>query len=686
MRRHRGGVIAALRGQHAHAGQSDCAPLRDLAAGPGERPLQPGASLGEVAADLPEPPEARRQAQLRAGTVRILVAPPQRRAQVVVVLGKASQPRGMLGTREESRPCLLDQRHEPIAMAPVDLGGFAGLDQAFLRIVANGFEHAIPGLGRPFLGHEQRLVDKASQQVDHLVLLHGTAGRDGLGRLEGERASEGREPRKEGLLGLAEHVEAPVHGGAQRAVPGQRRAAAAGQQAEPIVQPRRDLVWRQGSDPRCRELDRQRDAVQSQADLPDRVGVLLGEGKSREHRAAAVDEELHGIARGQSLERLRRSGSARFGQRHRRHGHQALAGHAERLAAGCHDAQVGAAAEELVRDVDDRVEQVLAVVQDQEHAPVGERGQQCRDRAAGRLLQLQRRYDRVADQRPIRQRAELDVPDTTGVGIDQVGPDFQREPGLSDATRPGEGEDRGGGKARLRIGDLLRATDEAGELVRQVVRKRFERSDRGKFRAQLGPEDLVQPYRRREILEPMLPEIAEAHLVRYRRADQRVGRLREKDLAAVAGSADARGAVDVDPDVARDRVHRFARVQAHSDPHVGILWPLVVRDRSLRVDAGQQRRPRGREGDEQAVARGVDVAAAVRRDGFADEPMVVGQQGGVRVAELLEEARRPIDVREEQADRPGRQRVGHHWWRGLHHHPPASRMSRCRTRPATVRR
>ena len=115
----------------------------------------------------------------------------------------------------------------------------------------------------------------------------------------------------------------------------------------------------------------------------------------------------------------------------------------------------------------------------------------------------------------------------------------------------------------------------------------------------------------------MLPEIAEAHPVRHRRADQRVGRLREKDLAAVAGGADARRAVHVDPDVARDRVHRFARVQAHPDPHVGILRPLVVRDRSLRVDAGQQRRPRGREGDEQAVARGVDVAAAVRRDGFA---------------------------------------------------------------------
>ena len=96
-----------------------------------------------------------------------------------------------------------------------------------------------------------------------------------------------------------------------------------------------------------------------------------------------------------------------------------------------------------------------------------------------------------------------------------MSPDFQREPGLSDATRTGEGEDRGGGEVRLRIGDLLGATDKAGELVRQVVRKRFERPHRGKFRAQLGPEDLVQPNRRREILEPMLPKIAEAHLVRY---------------------------------------------------------------------------------------------------------------------------------------------------------------------------
>ena len=358
-------------------------------------------------------------------------------------------------------------------------------------------------------------------------------------------------------------------------MPGQRRAAAAGQEAESIVEPRRDLVWRQRSDPRGRELDRQRDAIQAQADLPDRFRVLLREGKSWQHPTAAVDEELHGVARGQSLERIWWAGSSRFWQRHRRHGHQALARHAERLATGCHDAQVGATAEELVGDFDDWVEQVFAVVQDQEDAPVGKR-RRCRDRAAGRLLHSQGRPDGVADQRPVIQRSELDVPDATGVGIDEVRPDFQREPGLSNTPRPREGEDRGRFKARLRVGDLLRATDEAGELVWQVVRGRFERSDRGKFGGQLRPDDLVQAYRRREVLEPMLPEIPEAHLVGHRRADQRVGRFREEDLAAMAGGADPRRAVHIDADVARPRAQRFARVQAHPDPNVGALRPRVV--------------------------------------------------------------------------------------------------------------
>jgi hypothetical protein len=71
----RRGVIAAVRGEHAGSGQGARSPRRDLAAEARQGALEPGASLGQVASDLPESPEARCQAELQVSPVRILVRP-----------------------------------------------------------------------------------------------------------------------------------------------------------------------------------------------------------------------------------------------------------------------------------------------------------------------------------------------------------------------------------------------------------------------------------------------------------------------------------------------------------------------------------------------------------------------------------------------------------------------------------
>jgi len=78
-----------------------------------------------------------------------------------------------------------------------------------------------------------------------------------------------------------------------------------------------------------------------------------------------------------------------------------------------------------------------------------------------------------------------------------------------------------------------------------------------------------------DVLQVLLAEVADVHAVGQLVADERAGRLRDEDLTAMPGGADARGANDVQPDVALVADGRLAGVQAHADAHVGAARPLV---------------------------------------------------------------------------------------------------------------
>ena len=66
--------------------------------------------------------------------------------------------------------------------------------------------------------------------------------------------------------------------------------------------------------------------------------------------------------------------------------------------------------------------------------------------------------------------------------------------------------------------------------------------------------------------------------------DEVAGRLRDEDLAAVAGRADPGRPVDVESDVALGRGPRLARVEAHPVADRDPAGPLVAGDRELAVD------------------------------------------------------------------------------------------------------
>ena len=80
-------------------------------------------------------------------------------------------------------------------------------------------------------------------------------------------------------------------------MPRRSRAISLGQQAEPVIEPFRDLHKRQRSHARRGELYRQWDTVQPPTGDRHCLRVDLGESKSRVDERCAIDEEPHGLRR-----------------------------------------------------------------------------------------------------------------------------------------------------------------------------------------------------------------------------------------------------------------------------------------------------------------------------------------------------------------------------------------------------
>ena len=166
--------------------------------------------------------------------------------------------------------------------------------------------------------------------------------------------------------------------------------------------------------------------------------------------------------------------------------------------------------------------------------------------------------------------------------------------------------------------------------------------------------ELVYPFRRGEVLEAVLSQVSEL-------AVDELGRGRgDQHLSAVAGCGDAGSAMDVFADVSLLRHEGRTGVQA---------GPHLDRPRSKRLRhrfrGGERARCRG-EGEEERVALRVTLHAVVCGAGFANHPPVLGKRLRIRLgAQLVQQLRRALDVREEEGDGPGR-KIGPH----KRHHAP----------------
>ena len=249
--------------------------------------------------------------------------------------------------------------------------------------------------------------------------------------------------------------------------------------------------------------------------------------------------------------------------------------------------------------------------------------------------------DRREHERAVAERCERDEERRTVCLLGQQPGELDREARLAGTARPDDRE-----HTRIALEDerdgleeLALAPEETGRGRRQVDAAR--RTQRRK----LSLAELMEAGRALEVLQPMQAEVAE------RLAVEEGGRRRRDDrLAAVGERSDARAAVHVDADVALGGELGSSGVQADAHADRPVRERLAAGPRGVGCALG------GREGDEEGVALRVDLDAAVGRERLAQRAPVLGERLAVRVrAELPEQARRALDVGEEERDRAGRE-------------------------------
>jgi len=246
-------------------------------------------------------------------------------------------------------------------------------------------------------------------------------------------------------------------------------------------------------------------------------------------------------------------------------------------------------------------------------------------------------------------RGKRDEVDPVLVAIQPVRRRLEGQARLADTARPDQREEAAGRVVEEPIdrGQLLRPADERGPRGGEVRAPGLERPERRELGGQAVDLELEDPLRSAEVPEPVRPEVPGVHL------DESPGGLGQEDLAAVADGGDAGGPVDVEPDVAFLGQPRLAGVEAHPDlDRTAGQRPLGFRGCADRVRGPGER-------DEESVALGVDLDPAVRGDGSADDPAMLGQGLRVRIARLAQQPGGTLDVGEQEGDHTGRQLAGH---------------------------
>ena len=440
---------------------------------------------------------------------------------------------GVGGAGEVEGPALVRVTGGPHRAGLVELGQGVGLHR---------LQEAVAGRG----GRIDRRLDRHERRAHQPVqrTLGRRRHRDHPVRAEGPR--ERGQRREQLLLGGGEEPEAPVDDGPERLLPGRGRAPAAGEQLEAILQAGDQLVHRELARGSGRELDGQRDAVELGHHRRRGPGRALVQREPRLHQLHALDEQLHGLARGELDDRVER-----VGRRHAQRGQapDGLALDPQRLSARGQDRHVRAGPCDALDQLGGSVDHVLAVVEEQERLLHPQRREDGVDERLALLLRDgQRVGQRPHHARLVGDRREVGQEHAVGVAGEQAPAELDGEAGLADAPRAQQRDDAGAVEQAGHLGLVFDAPDEGRAGLRQVARQEAERPH---GREEHGPArllHLVEAHGAGEVADLVQAEIGRPQPVRQpaTRGERTHRRLGHHQLAAVRGVGDARGLVHGD--------------------------------------------------------------------------------------------------------------------------------------------
>ncbi len=299
------------------------------------------------------------------------------------------------------------------------------------------------------------------------------------------------------------------------------------------------------------------------------------------------------------------------------------------------------------------LDEMLEVVEHEERGPLAEVVEQLLLRREAAVHAVEGELDRLGEggREEVRRGdgGERDEVDAVRVAVDAASGGLEGKPGLARSARPDERE-----QAAFRVlqqpvdrFELRRPADERRSWQREVLHACLDRLQQRELARQAVDLELVDALGRAQVLEPVCAEVA--RLV----VDQRASRLRQQHLAAVADGCDARALVHVDPDVSLMGHPRLAGVEPHPDAD----RPIGQASLCVHGRGGRVRSPR--ESHEERVTLCIDLDAVVGRTGRAHDPTMIVECGAVPVAELVQQRRRALDVREEKGHHSTRELAGH---------------------------
>ena len=132
-------------------------------------------------------------------------------------------------------------------------------------------------------------MDQTAQSGYHVTIV----ARDIAGRGQTESSREYGQAAQDRALFVQQEVEAPFEDGCEAAMSGQVCPLVHIEQANRIVEQRRQFAQREGVDPGRDDLDRQRNPVELPADVRHDLRIAVRQDKTLQRRMSPLDKQRH---------------------------------------------------------------------------------------------------------------------------------------------------------------------------------------------------------------------------------------------------------------------------------------------------------------------------------------------------------------------------------------------------------